>query len=161
MPQRAVGILLGVLGLCLVGMLLLVGVDLLVASRTGPRWKRKLLIAGLLFLGLNTSTGCQLFFSCYAPVPPPTPAEMSYDRLSSQLKLLDQMARSKKLDPKVVDKTLVAVQQDLEVLDKEEELDKLPKSERAEARIVRDLARADVQAIKARLQEPPSAADNP
>jgi len=51
MPQRTANFLLGVLGLAGLVVLVLLGADLYRSARTGPRWKRRLVAAGLVLLG--------------------------------------------------------------------------------------------------------------
>ena len=61
MPYRALNGLLVVAGLVLALVLMVLGADLALSARSGPRWKRRLLAAGLgllTSLGLLT-TGCQ------------------------------------------------------------------------------------------------------
>ena len=50
MPQRAAGLVIALLGVLALAILLLVGADVYRAARGGPRWKRRLLGAGLLVL---------------------------------------------------------------------------------------------------------------
>jgi len=53
MPHRVthvLGLVLGVLGLVLLGVILLTGADVHRAARTGPRWKRAMVAAGLVLL---------------------------------------------------------------------------------------------------------------
>jgi hypothetical protein len=50
MPQRVIGICTAVAGLCFVAFLVLLRFDLQRAAKTGPRWKRSLVTAGLIVL---------------------------------------------------------------------------------------------------------------
>lgn len=50
MPQRVVGILIAVFGTFTVLLIAAVGWDVFRAAKTGPRWKRKLVAAGLMLL---------------------------------------------------------------------------------------------------------------
>jgi len=52
MPQRAMNLLLAAFGLLAVVGIILLGYDVYRHARTGPRWKRRLLGAGLMTLGL-------------------------------------------------------------------------------------------------------------
>ena len=58
MPQRALGLLTGLCGLALVMALIVVGLDLRRAARTGPQWKRRLLAAGLVVVGMLGLYAC-------------------------------------------------------------------------------------------------------
>jgi len=58
MTDRLAGILAAALGICLAAALLMVGSDLRRSSRTGPRWKRRLVGAGLLALALIGVPAC-------------------------------------------------------------------------------------------------------
>ena len=75
MPQRIVSawyVLVGLAGLVLVGAMVLLGVDLARASRTGPRWKRRLLTAALALL---SSVGVHLGAGPLTAADRPAPAD--------------------------------------------------------------------------------------
>ena len=59
MPQRAIDVLLAIAGLVTVAGLVLVGVDLRRAAGTGPRWKRRLISAGLVLLAALGMASCE------------------------------------------------------------------------------------------------------
>ena len=69
MPYRAMNVALGVLGVMVLIALVVLGVNVYRSARTGPRWKRALIAAGLLVLGLATTNSCKQT-TCYAPVKP-------------------------------------------------------------------------------------------
>jgi len=50
MPQRAAGLVIALLGVLALGILLVIGADVYRAARAGPRWRRRLVGAGLLVL---------------------------------------------------------------------------------------------------------------
>ncbi len=61
MPHRVIGlwmVLVGVLGVILVALFVMVGIDARHASASGPRWKRKLLTTGLMLLTVVGIAGC-------------------------------------------------------------------------------------------------------
>lgn len=59
MPQRIIGLLVGLLGLLVVGGIIVLGLDIWKARRTGPAWKRRLVEAGLLLLALVGFPACE------------------------------------------------------------------------------------------------------
>jgi len=82
--------------------------------------------------------------TCYAPMRV-QPARDSMNRLRARIPLLARLAGGQKLQPDVVQKVLVAVEQDIAALGKKEVLDTLPEGERPNAQQVRDAA---VEAVK-------------
>ncbi len=50
MPQRMTGLIYGLMGLCAVAGLFLLGLNVYAAAGSGPLWKRRLLGAGLALL---------------------------------------------------------------------------------------------------------------
>jgi hypothetical protein len=58
MTQRALGLLASLMGMAVVVMLVLLGIDAWQAARTGPRWKRRLVSAGLILLAMLGVAGC-------------------------------------------------------------------------------------------------------
>lgn len=71
MLDRTTGLLLTIGGTLLVALLLVVGVDIHRAAQTGPRWRRRLVGAGIMLLATLGMTGCDPTpqVTCYAPRP--------------------------------------------------------------------------------------------
>lgn len=142
MPQRVIwlwAVLLGLAGLVLAAALVLLGKDLLRASQTGPRWKRRVLTAALLLLawaGVTvTNTSCTM---CYAPVP--SWAHMEKDdfrqllaRLPGRLELLEKQIADRTVTPQVLDDTSQTIRRDAYTLRSEKAQELLSKDERAQA----------------------------
>lgn len=82
MPQRAISILTGLAGLGALAFLVLMGADLLCAARSGPRWKRELLTAGILLLAALGLTSCR---ENTAPPSAPPPGSGSTNPASDSL----------------------------------------------------------------------------
>ena len=69
MPYRAMNAVVGVVGVAVLVALVVLGVNVYRSARTGPRWKRALITAGLVVLGLATTNSCDRS-TCYLPVKP-------------------------------------------------------------------------------------------
>ncbi|HNW92119.1 MAG TPA: hypothetical protein PKM88_04325 [bacterium] len=71
MIDRTTGLLITATGVLLVAALLMLGVDLRRAAQTGPRWRRRLVAAGLALLAALGVAGCddRPQTLCYAPRP--------------------------------------------------------------------------------------------
>lgn len=90
--------------------------------------------------------------SCYEPMPMPIKAHKSMVRLKARAASLEKLAVAKKLNPEVVKKVLVQVEEDLAVLQSEGELADLRDDKaRAEARELAKQADAHLQRVKAAL----------
>jgi hypothetical protein len=143
---RNVSVWYAVLGMLAASAALLVGLDVCRAARRGPRWKRRLLSAGLAVLVALGIASCDRkpdsgVIMCYMPMP--APAVMSLSRLEAQLTVLD--------------KVLASIEGDLKTLSDPDELAGLPESERVRARAMVAGAREKVKAVRARLEEPKKA----
>lgn len=155
MPQRAAGFFWALLGLLAVSAILLAGLDPRRSAQRGPGWKRRMLTAGLLLLGIM-APGCKErprdngVIMCYQTVVQP-PAQASMQRLSGQLTLLQEMAAAEKLQPDTIEQVLKTIEADIAMLSDESALNQLAPAERAEAQAFRDEAAAQVKAIRARL----------
>ena len=133
-------ILAGVLGALFVLFLVLALADLKRAAGKGPRWKRRLVIAGIFFLSsLGLSVGNYLTSpTCYAvDMSVDLPAYASMIRIEKQFELLIKMHKSGKIDNAVMDKVCKTLMEDIEILGDERELSKLSPEERRKAEIVR------------------------
>lgn len=155
MPQRVIGIIVAVAGLLFVLGLVLLRFNLRKAARTGPRWKRNLVLAGIFVLasfGLVAATSSEVgcVTMCYE-IAPVGIAERSMERLSQRLSLLEKFAASEKIDREVVEKILSEVEGDIDTLKNNREL--LSNSEQAMALELRMRAERHVLRIKARLAE--------
>ncbi len=152
MPQRAMNLILAVLGLLAVAGLLLAGADIYRAARTGPGWKRRLVTAGLFLLAMLGVTSCEKKDRpvCYRPMILP-PARQSLERLPQQLSLLDEFARES-LRADAVYKTLEAIERDIATLADDRRLAELPEAERVQATELRDAAKAKVREVRRRLR---------
>jgi hypothetical protein len=161
MPQRVTGICTAVAGLCFVMFLVLLRFDLQRAAKTGPRWKRNLVTAGLVVLttlGLaGGTTGCEKepMTTCYAPPMenPSVPANMLVDRLSRRLPLLEEYAKADRLDPKVVNVLLETVEQDAANLEIELKSADVTPQEKEQALQTLKEVRERVGQVRAKLKE--------
>jgi hypothetical protein len=139
MPYRsAAGILMALAGLVAVAGLVLIGIDVYAAKQRGPRWKRRLLGAGLAVFGI---LGVWLakpkpVVACYMHRPEPFTAP-SLQRLESQASLLGQLISTGKLDPEVARKALAATEAALVDASKEEVVNGLSPTERGRAENLR------------------------
>jgi hypothetical protein len=181
MPQRAASTALMVAGVLLALALMLFGANLVRASERGPRWKRRLLGAGLGVLGAmglgckDSANGASADapppppppnggrVTCYEaqmPPPPPLPAtqaqvQQAMQRLTAQLQSLQKFAEADKLDKAVVEKVLATAEADLIVLEEDPKLKALAKDEdKAAATQTRWAARQAVDALHLRLAPP-------
>lgn len=155
MPQRAIGICMAIAGLLFVVGLILLRFNLHKAARTGPRWKRNLVLAGIIVLasfGLVSTVKWCAEPTCYAMVMPLMPVEESAHRLSRRLTLLEKYITSEKLDVEVVNKVLAAVEQDIAVLEKKENFEEACEEWIAETIELREKVKAHVEKIRAKLK---------
>jgi hypothetical protein len=116
MIDRASGLLLAVIGLAVVGVLIVMGVDLVRASRVGPRWKRRLLGAGL---GLFSALGLVSILPAAAASAPPAPA-VSLDRdmkdFGIRLDELELLLKNETASREAVGQAISRVEKGLDVL---------------------------------------------
>ena len=128
MPQRIMNlwtVLLGVAGLLLVAMLIVLGVDLVRASRSGPRWKRMLITASLAVLaaiGVYVAAG-ELseqpqpgpVWSCYAPQM--TPKRIS-DAFAGRMAAVKKLGVMDKIKSDVLKKLTVQMRIEMDAYEK-------------------------------------------
>jgi len=155
MPQRAVNLVLALAGVAAVVLIVVLGVNLARASRRGPKWKRRLLSAGIglmAALGVTTvDTGC---FMCYAPVPTEF-REGSIGRVRYRLRLLDTFVQRRDVTPLALENALKSLQADLDELTKDEAAGKLSDKQRAEAKELREQADRLIKEVQSQKQETP------
>jgi hypothetical protein len=156
MPYRASGVLMALGGLVAVAGLVIVGIDVYAASKRGPRWKRRLLGAGLALLGMagvgtGAAAGRPPQVTCYKPAPPPftTP---SLQRLDQQAFLLGELLENGKLDPEVARKALAAAEAALAEASRQEVIEAIPPVERVRAEHLRMLARKSMEEARIKLE---------
>jgi len=150
MPYRAAGILMALAGLVAVVGLIIVGIDVYTAKERGPRWKRRLLGAGLAVLGM-----VGVWFArprlqgptCYLPVPSSFSAP-SLQRLDKQSHLLYELTTQGRVDPEVAGKALAATEAALEEASSEQVLKGLSAEERAQAEGLRESARFQIEHLR-------------
>ena len=111
MSQRALSLLLAAAGALVVAAIALLGYDIWRSGRTGPRWKRRLVGAGLALLVSLGVVSCEREVTCYEPMPSPV-SQKSAKRLREQIELLDKLLAQDKVDPAVARKVIEAVQQE-------------------------------------------------
>jgi hypothetical protein len=162
MSLRNASVIYALLGMVAAGAALVVGLDVYRAARRGPRWKRRLLSAGLAVLAAIGIAACdraggaegrQPGPTCYKPMQLP-PVRKSLTRVEAQLPVLERLAEAEKLDPAVVRKVLASIEKDLAVLGDEKQTALLPDDQRKRAEATLASAREKVKAIRARLGEP-------
>lgn len=167
MPYRTAGYLvyvLGLAGLLAIAGLVLIGADLGASARTGPRWKRRLVGAGLLLLGavgitygLTRRRPVEPVVMCYEAAVPATrtaatnPVRAAAGRLHRQLMLLESYVNAEELHREVIDRTIRTIEADVELLGDAEGLATLTEAERDEAKALRETIRRHVAEIRARL----------
>ncbi len=165
MPYRAAGLLMALGGLVAVVGLILIGVDVHAAKQRGPRWKRRLLGAGLAVLGIwgawfSASRPGSPFkpdvMCCYAPIPMEVGCA---GNLRERLPLLEKLIAEAKLDPGVARTALAAAEMDLGRISMHPCSG--PGMSAEEMTAIRDLARPIVERLRARLGEPVSLEEAP
>jgi hypothetical protein len=127
MPPSTENIVLTVAGATLVVLFAILGVDPVIRAWKGPKWKRRLLIAGIALIAL---IGLGFFFrnaiktgisnlwihTCYIPAEiheEVRKPEIVLQRLGERLKLPKQQLDAERIQPEVVRATLAAMQQDI------------------------------------------------
>jgi hypothetical protein len=150
MPFRAAGILTAVFGLLAVAGLVLVGIDVYAALKRGPKWRRRLIGAGLALLGALGGWFSwpkpEPIMTCYAPMP--VECVVGYD-LRQQLPLLEKLAAQDKLDAEVVRKVLLKAEQDLNRIS--DPRVRMPGPERAKLDELRRQAEPIIKRLRERL----------
>jgi hypothetical protein len=158
MPYRsAAWILVGLGGLVAVAGLVLIGIDVYAASRRGPRWKRRLLGAGLAVLGLlGLGGGVREYLrpTCYDMAPMPFAAP-SLQRLEVQASVLYQLTSEGRVDPDTAGKALAAAEAALVQASRPEVLGALSPEERERASALIGNTRTRIDQVKARLDAGP------
>jgi len=110
--ERAFSFLLAAVGALAVAAIALLGYDIWRSARTGPRWKRRLVGAGLALLVSLGVVSCEPQVMCYKPAPVPI-SQKSAKRLREQLVLLDKLLAEEKVDPAVARKVIEAIEKEL------------------------------------------------
>ncbi|HOX05289.1 MAG TPA: hypothetical protein PK280_02715 [Planctomycetota bacterium] len=153
MPYRAPALLLmGLAGAVAVAGLVLIGIDVYAAKQRGPRWKRRLLGAGLAVLGiLGIGYAARPGPTCYDMPSMPFTAP-SLQRLESQASLLWQLISADRLDPEVARKALAATEAALVDASKEEVVTGLSPAERGRAENLRLTTWSTVEQTRIRLE---------
>ena len=136
MPHRTVNLVLGILGVLAVAVLVVIGRDLARSLHTGPRWKRRLIAAGVFLLSLGgVSVGAA---SAAEKVPPPQAVETKKGaseqpdiskelrKVSSQMAKIRSFLDAGSTDAKTAQKLIQALQPSLAVLKNDKQLAKLP-----------------------------------
>ncbi len=135
MPYRAIGLLAGIIGVLLLVVLAAVGVNVYRASRRGPGWKRSLITAGLVMLGMMSTTSCTT--SCYVVDIGGLQADnrQGLQNVSDRLDILEEQVAGDELEPWVVEHVLDSLEQELKDTANREDLQLFTESE------ARDLVR--------------------
>ena len=113
--------------------LVALGVNVYRSARRGPRWKRALITAGLVTLGMMGTTGC-IRLTCYA-MPPPPPVEETRQELQAvggRVDLLERQMALNELGPEVVRQTLRSIQEQMRMVPVTEQLKLLNNPARTE-----------------------------
>lgn len=162
MPQRVIGawlIVVGVLALAAVGLWALCGRDVRSAARTGPRWKRALLAAGLSVLAAFGWTGrpaearepAVVAAGAGAKVDSPDASEvvMALFRMRSQLANLAKLTAARDVNGLAVEATAEAIDSLVAVLRTPGNVARLTPKGQAEATRLLALAETRVPAARA------------
>ena len=158
MPQRVANVLtlvLGIAGLAVVAALVLAGADLRRAARTGPRWKRALVAAGLALLTWAAPASAPPE-PCYFRPPPIRPemfdpAKRPVAMLELALPLVEKLAKADRLPPDPTKALLDAMERAAAALDRDDVLRRLSPDERKKAADLKLRATARIKALRARL----------
>ncbi|HOX05288.1 MAG TPA: hypothetical protein PK280_02710 [Planctomycetota bacterium] len=168
MPYRAPALLLVALAgaIAVIG-LVLIGIDVYAARQRGPRWKRRLLGAGLAVLGVFGAWSARPRPTppsstpiCYAPMPMPCPTP-SIQSLEQQVSTLARLLDEGRIDPNVARKALAAAETALAEASTREVLDSLSTAERSRAGALIQAARTRIDQLKTRLDANPPAPAKP
>ena len=156
MPQRAVNLVLVVAGVATVALLMVLGVDLARAANRGPRWKRRMVGAGLLLLGTlglaPANPGCMI-----SDVPNQTesvndPVATLRQRIAS----LERLAANEKAQPAALENALESLADAVEEMESEEQMSiTIGEVPPAEARELRKRAAELTQTVRDRLDGQP------
>jgi hypothetical protein len=150
MPERAFNLLLALAGVAAVALLVVLGADLARSAQRGPRWKRRLIAAGLGLLAslgvASVNPGC--IWTCYVPAYVDY-SEGTTGQLRARLRVLAGMVDGPSpVKPEVLQRTLEGIQEDLDLLAKNEAAGKLTPSQLSAAKTLRALAEELVQAVR-------------
>ena len=150
MPERAFNLLLALAGVAAVALLVVLGVDLARSAQRGPRWKRRLIAAGLGLLAslgvASVDPGC--IWTCYDPITVAY-CEGTTGQLHARLSVLADMVDGRSpVKPEVLQRTLEGIQADLDLLAKDEAAGKLTPSQLSVLPTLRALAKDLMQAVR-------------
>ena len=150
MPERAFNLLLALAGVAAVALLVVLGVDLARSARRGPRWKRRLIAAGLGLLAslgvASVDPGC--IETCYWHLAVEY-REGTTGQLCARLGILAGMVNGRSpVKPEVLQRTLQGIQANLDLLAKDEAAGKLTPSQLSAAETLRALAKELMQAVR-------------
>jgi len=98
MPQKTLNLALALIGACIVTVLLLLGIDAWRSAGAGPKWKRRLVAAGLALLatlgvpgcgeGDDGATGGSSEIGCYTPISLETMQRVAFRKTTEWTQLL-------------------------------------------------------------------------
>ena len=129
MPYRAMNAVVGVVGVVVLAALVALGVNVYRSARTGPRWKRGLIVAGLVMLGLvgtTSSVAC-----CYQPVMVQEPYRgQDLDAVGNSLDFLEKQIANGGIQLDAARSTLSNIEANLQRAAIEEQLRSMPVAER-------------------------------
>jgi len=167
MAQRAGWFAIALLGVLLIAGLALLGRDIHRLARAGPKWRRRLVGAGLALLSIfgvpacgetkdtspgPASAGDRKGLCCYMMV---ATIREQFDNtmqfMLERLTLLDQFLESKKLDAQVVQDAVQSIEEQLPILFKRPDYGGLSESERCRADSLRVEIEAKIADLKTRL----------
>ncbi len=164
MPHRTLNVMLGVLGILAIAALVVAGANLRRHSQTGPRWKRKLVAAGLVLLTILGASPRQSQADDKAkPVDRdficgndeslqlPTFPVLMILILQNEVTTLEKMCSSGLIDRQVFKKTLTSANLCISALSNKANLKSLTDAERAEVKRLLPIARKQIAAAEALL----------
>ncbi len=154
MPYRAMNVAVAVAGVVMLAGLVLVGANVYRAARTGPRWKRVLISAGLVMLGLVGTTSCTPVITCYKGPPPPEQTVRNHmSSISDRLSSLERQVAQERLQPDAVDAALRSIEEDLEVEVFREMREELDEPHRSELIEMRKTLKARIDTLRAAIRQ--------
>ncbi|MHC4253480.1 MAG: hypothetical protein ACYS9X_30550 [Planctomycetota bacterium] len=123
MPQRAISIVLAIVGLCAVAALAIAGADAWAQSRRGPRWWRRIVGAGLALAAMFSAGSCRLVAEDQPGVDPVLLRRL--DNRRKRFPVIEWLAREPELNPALRERLLDVIEEDLAVTRYGRDLDEM------------------------------------
>ncbi len=152
MLYRAINVVMAVVGVVVLVGMVMVGVNVYRAARTGPRWKRALITAGLVMLGFIGATSPMA--CCYGSLVAPQPyGDQDLQAVSQSLEFLDKQIANGRIQPDAARSTLGNIELNLERTASEEGLKSFPESDRARLTQQKNALQTRIDSMRKRVGE--------